>query len=101
MPQPSLDDVGCTDADTCWVTGSEAVPQGDDGGSSMVLGTTAGGVTWSKATFTVPPGAPEDVGHDAYLSVGQISCPVGGTGCVALGSVDQGSATTPVYSNVP
>jgi photosystem II stability/assembly factor-like uncharacterized protein len=99
VPLPSMYSVSCADATTCWVSGSEAVPQGNNGGSAVLLGTTDDGVTWSKVTFVVPQGAPNDVGSDAYMSVGQISCPNSG-GCIALGVVDQGSSSTPVYSDI-
>jgi hypothetical protein len=67
------------------------------GGSGVLLGTNDGEATWMKMTFHILPGAPEDIGADAYMSVGQISCP-STTECVALGVVDQGSRFTPVYS---
>jgi photosystem II stability/assembly factor-like uncharacterized protein len=98
VPLPQLFAVSCSGASTCWVAGEEAVPQGNDGGSAVVLGTTDGGTTWAKITFTVPP-APNDVGGDAYMAVGSISCP-STLGCLALGVSDQGSKTTPVYSDV-
>ena len=47
--------------------------------------------------LTIPPGAPEDIGKDSYDSIGRISCPTAGA-CLALGIVDQGAASTPVYS---
>jgi hypothetical protein len=99
VPLPQLFAVSCSSASTCWVAGEEAVPQGNNGGSAVVLGTTDGGTTWAKVTFTIPPGAPNDVGGDAYMEVGSISCP-GTPGCLALGVSDQGSKTTPVYSDV-
>jgi hypothetical protein len=102
VPQPQMSDVSCATATICWLAGEEAVPQrngtgGTNGGSAVLLGTTTSGATWTKETFTIPPGAPEDVGQDSYMTVGQISCPATTT-CVALGLADRGSATTPVYS---
>ena len=44
--------------------------------------------------FTIPAVAPEDVGQDSYMTVGQISCPTTST-CVGLGLSDRGSPTTP------
>jgi photosystem II stability/assembly factor-like uncharacterized protein len=99
VPLPQLFAVSCSGASTCWVAGEEAVPQGNNGGSAVVLGTTDGGSSWAKVTFTVPPGAPNDAGSDAYMAVGSISCP-STLGCLALGVSDQGSKTTPIYSNV-
>jgi hypothetical protein len=101
VPDPQMSDLSCSSAQQCWVGGSEAVPQqiGNvyDGGSSVLLGTTDGGASWSRSTFAIPAGAPNDAGGDAYLAVGEISCPRADT-CVALGASDQGSLSTAVYS---
>lgn len=64
----------------------------------MLLGTTNGGTTWSKVTFSVPEGAPNYDGQ-SYLSMGLISCATANV-CAALGAAAQGSPTTPVYSLV-
>ncbi len=97
VPLPSLSDLSCPSSNECWVSGEEAVPQGNNGGSSVLLHTTDFGMTWSKTTFVVPKGAPEDLGHDSYMAIGTISCP-GVAVCVALGVSDQGSSFTAVYS---
>jgi hypothetical protein len=103
VPLPQMYDVSCSGATSCWLSGEEAVPEhignSYDGRSAVLLGTSDGGTTWTKATFVVPQGAPNDVGGDAYLAVGQISCP-GVDDCMALGVVDQGSKSTPFYGNV-
>jgi len=102
VPEPALWGVACVSAKVCWASGSEAVPitvgGATDGGSSMLLGTTDGGSTWSKVTFSVPSGAPNAYGQ-SYLSIGSISCPAANT-CVALGAAAQSSPTAPVYSFV-
>lgn len=104
VPLPLLSSVSCSSAEQCRVAGSEAVPQGTvnnmNGGSSVVLGTTDGGASWSKTTFVVPSGALVAPGTDSYLYVGQISRPTTNT-CVGLGIADQGSRSTPTYSNGP
>jgi hypothetical protein len=97
-----MSDVSCVRATVCWLAGEEAVPQqngtgGTNGGSAVLLGTVNSGATWTKETFTIPAGAPEDVGQDSYMTIGQISCPTTST-CIALGVSDRGSATTPVNS---
>jgi hypothetical protein len=101
VPEPTLSDVSCASGSLCFVSGEEAVPQqvgaSYNGGSSIVLGTSNGGTTWTRSTFTVPTNAPNDVGGDAYMAIGQISCPSTGF-CLGLGVSDQGSASTPVYS---
>ena len=102
VPQPQMSDVSCASATICWLAGEEAVPQqngtgGTNGGSAVLLGTSDGGATWTRETFTIPAVAPEDVGQDSYMTVGQISCPTTST-CVGLGLSDRGSPTTPVYS---
>jgi hypothetical protein len=102
VSKPQLSSVSCASPTECWVAGEQAVPQtkpsrGTDGGSAVLLGTVDGGGTWNTTTFTIPPGAPEDVGSDAYMSIGQISCPSTNE-CVGLGTVDVSSNFTPVYS---
>jgi photosystem II stability/assembly factor-like uncharacterized protein len=103
VPLPEMSAMSCASASICWLSGEEAVPQdngsggGSNGGSSVILGTVDGGATWTKVTFTVPPGAPEDIGHDSYMAIGEISCPTT-TACIALGVSDQGSPSTAVYS---
>ncbi len=101
VPDPQLSSVSCAGPTDCWVAGEQAVSQtkpsgGADGGSAVLLGTVDGGGTWNTTTFTIPSGAPEDVGSDAYMSIGQISCPSSNE-CVGLGTVDVSSTFTPVY----
>jgi photosystem II stability/assembly factor-like uncharacterized protein len=100
VPQPSLGNVACASASTCWVSGEEAVPvqigNVEDGGSAVLLGTTDDGATWSRVTFEVPAGSPNFDGQ-SYQEIGSISCP-GTTTCLALGITAQGSPTAPIYS---
>jgi photosystem II stability/assembly factor-like uncharacterized protein len=87
-----VDGVKCASATVCWVTGHSF-----SGLSAALWGTFNGGANWTKVALTIPPGAPEDIGGDSYDSIGRISCPTA-QACLALGVVDQGSASTPVYS---
>jgi photosystem II stability/assembly factor-like uncharacterized protein len=100
VPQPQFSGLSCPADNQCWATGSEAVPvqigNTFDAGSSMVLGTTDGGSTWSRVTFSVPAGAPNYDGQ-SYLSIGAIKCPSTGV-CVALGVGAQSSPSVPTYS---
>ena len=100
VPQPQFSGLSCPTDNQCWATGSEAVPvhigNTYDGGSSMVLGTTDGGSTWSRVTFSVPATAPNYDGQ-SYLSIGAINCPSTGV-CVALGVGAQSSPSVPTYS---
>ena len=100
VPQPQFSGLSCPTDDQCWATGSEAVPvhigNTFDGGSSMVLGTTDGGSTWSRVTFSVPASAPNYEGQ-SYLSIGAINCPSTGI-CVALGVGAASSPSVPTYS---
>jgi photosystem II stability/assembly factor-like uncharacterized protein len=102
VPKPQLSSVSCAGPTQCWVAGEQAVSQangsgGIDGGSAILLGTVDGGRSWHATTFTIPPGAPEDAGRDAYSSIGQIDC-ASTNDCVGLGTVDVSSTFTPVYS---
>lgn len=99
-PQPMLNGLSCPTVSECWASGSDAVPEqignAHNGGSSMLLGTTDGGSSWSKVTFSVPNGAPNYDGQ-SYLGIGFITCPTSNV-CVANGSTAQGSPTAPIYS---
>jgi hypothetical protein len=100
IPNPQLTTLSCASAEVCWLGGQEAVPQvignAHDDGSPVILGTTNGGSTWKRVTFTVPVGAPNYDGQ-SYQSIGWISCPTTGA-CVALGAAAQGAKTTAIYS---
>jgi hypothetical protein len=102
VPLPAMSDLSCPSSNECWVTGSEAVPQVigklHDAGSSVILHTTDGGLTWSRTTFAVPAGAPNPYGQ-SFTSINSISCPTPNS-CIALGESAQGAKTTPVYSYV-
>jgi len=102
VPNPQLDGLACPTATECWVSGSESIPQKIgrtiDEGSPMLLGTTDGGATWSKVTFSVAATAPNPTGQ-SYLTIGAISCPSAGV-CLAKGSGAQGADVSPVYSLV-
>jgi photosystem II stability/assembly factor-like uncharacterized protein len=78
VPLPMMSGVSCASNTVCWVPGTEAVPvvigNVHDGGSAVMLGTTDGGSTWKKVTFTVPPGAPNPYGQ-SYMAIGALSCP--------------------------
>ncbi len=100
VPQPLMAGVACSSASDCWVAGSEAVTvtigNTTDGDSAVILGTTDGGLSWSKVTFTVPPGAPNYEGQ-SYQGIGPISCPTENA-CIALGETARGAPETPVYT---
>jgi hypothetical protein len=100
VPQPQFSDLSCTTDSQCWAVGSDAVPQqiGNtfDESSSMLLGTTDGGATWSRVTFSVPTNAPNYDGQ-SYLSIGSIDCPSAGV-CAANGVTAQSSPSAPFYS---
>jgi photosystem II stability/assembly factor-like uncharacterized protein len=102
VPQPQLSGLSCPTDNECWAAGSDAVPQTvgnvHNGGSSVMLGTTDGGSTWSKVTFSVPTDAPNDYGQ-SYLSIGSIACPSANV-CLAQGSTAQSSPSAPLYSLV-
>ncbi len=99
-PLPTFTSISCPTAAECWVAGSAAVPQrvgaSQNGGSSVLLGTTNGGSSWSSVRFSVPGSAPNYDGQ-SFLSLGFITCPSADT-CVANGATAQGSPTAPVYT---
>jgi len=102
VPQPQLFGLSCPTVNECWAAGSDAVPEqignAQNGGSSVILGTTDGGSTWSKVTFRVPTDAPNDDGQ-SYLSIGLITCASANV-CLAQGATAQNSPSAPIYSLV-
>jgi hypothetical protein len=95
VPSPGVSNIACPGAGECWVAGFEAVPEGANADSPILLGTSNGGITWTKVTFAVPAGAPNYDGQ-SFQAIGPIACP-DTHGCIALGAVAQGSPSTPVY----
>jgi hypothetical protein len=99
IPNPQLFSLSCASATVCWASGQEAVPQviGNvhDDGSPVMLGTTDGGVSWSKATFAIPADAPNYLGQ-SYLGIGEITCPTT-SACLAIGGAAQSAPSTPIY----
>jgi photosystem II stability/assembly factor-like uncharacterized protein len=104
VPQPQLSEMSCPTDSTCYVSGSEAVaqrfPGGVNGGSAVILATDDAGLQWRRITFPVPRYVPARMQIDAFMSVGGIQCPQVNA-CVALGVSDQGSRSTPVYTDSP
>jgi photosystem II stability/assembly factor-like uncharacterized protein len=103
IPQPFLDTISCPTASTCYVSGTEAVAQRfADGavneGSAMILTTSNAGLDWGRVMFALPARVPAGIQYDAFMQIGGIQCPRVGT-CVALSASDQGSRSTPVYTD--
>jgi hypothetical protein len=99
IPIPQLDSLSCATATVCWAAGQEAVPElvgnAHNDGSPVMIGTADGGVSWSKATFTIPTDAPKYLGQ-SFLGIGDISCP-STSACLALGGGAQSAPSTPIY----
>ena len=66
--------------------------------SSLVAVTHNAGRTWQRVTFAVPAQVPGGMQGDSFLEIGQIECPQADA-CVAIGVSDQGSTSTPIYTN--
>jgi hypothetical protein len=102
IPAPELDALACPTASLCYAAGSAAIPQriGNtyNGGSSIVVVTHNAGRTWQRVSFAVPARVPTGMQGDSFMDIGQIQCPLPDA-CVALGVSDQGSKSTPVYTN--
>jgi photosystem II stability/assembly factor-like uncharacterized protein len=102
IPDPSLLALVCPTARTCYAAGGDAIPQqiGNtyNGGSSVVAVTHDAGRTWQRVTFAVPAKVPSGMQGDSFLSIGQVQCPQENA-CVAMGISDQGSTSTPIYTN--
>jgi photosystem II stability/assembly factor-like uncharacterized protein len=100
VPQPQLSGISCPSDTECWASGSSAISQkvgtADDGGSSVLLGTTDAGTTWSRVRFSVPSGATNYEGQ-AFESAAFISCP-SADDCVANGAGAQSAPTAQIYT---
>ncbi len=100
VPQPQLSGISCPSDSECWASGSAAIPQqigsGYNEGSSVLLGTTNAGASWSKVIFSVPNGSPNFDGQ-SFLSAAFISCP-SINDCAANGSGAQSAPSAPIYT---
>jgi hypothetical protein len=102
IPGPFLDALACPTASLCYAAGEAAIPQQigntTNGGSSVVVVTRDAGRTWQRVSFAVPAKVPSGMQGDSFMDIGQLQCPQADA-CVALGVSDQGSTSTPVYTN--
>jgi hypothetical protein len=102
MPYPMIDALTCPTTTTCYAAGSDLIAQhiGNtyNAGSSVVAVTHNAGRTWQRGTFAVPAQVPGGMQGDSFLDIGQIECPQADA-CVAIGVSDQGSTSTPIYTN--
>ena len=102
IPGPMLDALACPTASLCYAAGSAAIPQQigntTNGGSSVVVVTRDASRTWQKVSFAVPAKVPSGMQGDSFMDIGQIQCPQADA-CVAIGVSDQGSTSTPIYTN--
>jgi hypothetical protein len=102
IPSPSLAALACPTASLCYAAWSAGIPQriGNtvNGGSSVVMVTRDAGRTWQRVSFAVPAKVPGGMRGDSFLEIGQLQCPAADA-CVALGTSDQGSTSTPGYTN--
>ncbi len=102
IPYPMIDALACPTTRTCYAAGSDLIAQriGNtyNAGSSVVAITHDAGRTWQRVTFTVPAKVPGGMQGDSFMDIGQIQCPRPDA-CVAIGVSDQGSSSTPIYTN--
>jgi hypothetical protein len=102
IPYPMMDALTCPTAQTCYAAGSDLIAQriGNtyNEGSSVVAVTNDAGRTWQRVTFAVPAKVPGGMQGDSFMDIGQIQCPQPDA-CVAIGVSDQGSTSTPIYTN--
>ena len=102
IPYPMMDALTCPTTRTCYAAGSDLIAQriGNtyNAGSSVVAITHDGGRTWQRVTFAVPAKVPGGMQGDSFMDIAQIQCPQPDA-CVAIGASDQGSTSTPIYTN--
>jgi len=102
IPYPMIDALTCPTARTCYAAGSDLIEQRIgktfNAGSSVVAITLDAGHTWQRVTFAVPAKVPGGMHGDSFMDIGEIQCPQPDA-CVAIGASDQGSTSTPIYTN--
>jgi hypothetical protein len=102
IPYPMMEALTCPTARTCYAAGSDLIAQriGNtfNAGSSVVAITHDAGRTWERVTFAVPAKVPGGMQGDSFMDIGQIQCPQPDA-CIAIGVSDQGSTSTPIYTN--
>jgi hypothetical protein len=102
IPYPMMDALTCPTKLSCYAAGSDLIAQriGNtyNAGSSVVAITNDAGRTWQRVTFAVPAKVPGGMQGDSFMDIGQIQCPQPDA-CIATGVSDQGSTSTPIYSN--
>jgi photosystem II stability/assembly factor-like uncharacterized protein len=102
IPYPMIDALACPTTQSCYAAGSDLIAQriGNtyNAGSSVVAITRDAGRTWQRVTFAVPAKVPGGMQGDSFMDIGQIQCPRTDA-CVAIGVSDQGSTSTPIYTN--
>ncbi len=102
IPYPMIDALTCPTTRTCYGAGSDNIAQriGNtyNGSSPVVAITHDAGRTWQRVTFAVPAKVPCGMQGDSFMDIGQIQCPQPDA-CIAIGVSDQGSTSTPIYTN--
>jgi len=102
IPYPMIDTLTCPTTRTCYAAGSDLIAQriGNtyNAGSSVVAITRDAGRTWQRITFAVPAKVPGGMQGDSFMDISQIQCPQP-SACIAIGVSDQGSTSTPIYTN--
>ncbi len=95
-------DLTCPTTQTCYAAGSDLIAQriGNTYNevSAVVAVTNDAGRSWQRVTFAVPAKVPGGMQGDSFMDIGQIQCPLPDA-CVAIGVSDQGSTSTPIYTN--
>jgi photosystem II stability/assembly factor-like uncharacterized protein len=106
FPHPVIHDLACPTASTCYVTGSDDVPEHFDNGtatsasSSFAAVTKDAGLTWQAIGFPEPASLPRFEPPDVYMSIASLQCPKAGT-CIALTDGATGSKYAAIYRTAP
>lgn len=102
IPYPGIDTLTCPTIQTCYAAGGELIGQriGNTANaeSAVVAVTSDAGRTWQRVSFAVPAAVPAGMQGDSFMQIGQIECPEANA-CIAIGMSDQGSTSTPIYTN--
>lgn len=102
IPYPGIDTLTCTTWQTCYAAGGdligEKIGNTANAESAVVAVTSDAGRSWQRVSFAVPAAVPAGMQGDSFMEIGQIDCP-DANACIAMGISDQGSTSTPIYTN--
>jgi photosystem II stability/assembly factor-like uncharacterized protein len=98
---PMMNALACPTATTCYEAGGGGGARkigNEIIGSAVVATTRDDGRSWQEVTLPAPAQVPAGMHGDSFMTVSQIDCPRADA-CIAIGTSEQGSTSTPIYTS--